>query len=391
MSPEKIREILELFLRIFSDEWTKAYEALCDMGLSDRQTVGSVSEQIAMLDDNKKGLDGKPLDEYEEYIIDTLKDARSFFHVYWELFKFECAQKRLILTKEEALEFLAGMIPCEEVWKEIVIKDRDFELFERIQRHKKEDQSIEAARDRQQEAEVANLERKQTVVRALEKNLLRSGDKTLHIDRLKLPFAEELELAIADLEAEGVYSSPKEMSQLLSTMYPHIPRSLHLLLNPYVPRFKAMRENPRPKMKEKVYKPVIKVQQISLSQVEIDHVSNTLKFNELKFEFTPKGIVDILTALRKTSELNPDEFGAEIKNLLRKIREYCHMHKINGFEEMACKLQKKYQEMWFKSDKCSDEALKIGMIFVALGMIHVDMAESHIDPQKRPNKRFKGK
>lgn len=386
MSPENVREILELFLSIFTNQWVSAFEVLCGMGVDDSKTVGPIEEQIAMLDEDMVGLDGKPLDD--AFVIDPFKDAKELFKVYWGIFKLCCAERRLILTREEALRIVEEAVPCKEAWREIVANDSDFDLFLKMKRHNNEARQIADAKAAKEEAKVKNLERQAAVRRALEKNLLKSKT-AIHTDRLKVCFAEELEMVVRDLENEGVASGPHEMSQMLTELFPNIPKSLHApLLNKYVERFRAIRDNPQPKLKDTIYGSE-KKPKICISKVEIDHASGSLKVGKLSFTFDPKGIVGVLTALQDSDEFSLLEFEAEVKNLLEKIREYCQKHQLPGFPVLVAKLQRKYGELWNKSAQVkSAEALKIGVIYTSLGLLNVRLSEDHIDPKKRPGKNI---
>lgn len=383
MSPEKVREILELFLSIFTNEWVSAFEILCAMGLDERHTVGPVSEQIALLDDDLLGLDGKPLDEC--MVIDTFKDAKELFKVYWGIFKLRCAERRLILTDKEAMRIVKDAVPCEEVWQDIVAKDSDFDLFLKMKRHNQEDKQIADAKAAREEAKVKNLERQAAVRRALEKNLLKSKH-AIHIDRLKVCFAEELEQVVRDLENEGVASGPHEMSQMLTELFPNIPKSLHPpLLNKYVERLRAIRDNPQPKLKGSIYRP----EKIRISTVDIDHTTGSLIVGKFSLTFDAKGIVGVLNGLKDSEEVSLEEFSAEVNNLLEKIREYCQKHQIPGYQSLVAKLQKKYNEIWTKSDQKSINSLKIGVIYTSLGLMHSKLFEDNFDPKSMPEKRFK--
>jgi hypothetical protein len=389
MSPEKTREILDLFLSIFTYEWLSAFEILCGIGVEERKSVGPVAEQIALLEDHLKGIDGRLLDD--SVVIDTFSDAKSFFKVYWELFKFRCAERRLILIKEEALRIAEDAICCKEVWQDIVANDNDFYLFLKMERHNQEARGIVDAKAAKEEVKVRNLERKQAVRRAIERNFLKAKF-TAAPDRLKVLFAEELGLVISEMEAEGIYSGPTEMSQLLTELFPHIPKSLHLLLNQYIPRFRTMKDNPQPKLKDTIYGSEKKPKRIIISQVEIDHTAGSLKLNKLEFKFNPRGIVEVLTTLKDMEEFSLEEFAVEVNNLLEKIRQYCQKNHISGFQNVVAKLQKKYCELWAKSDqKKSTDSLKIGLIYTALGLLNVKLSEDYIDPKKRPDKNLRRK
>lgn len=370
MSPENAREIMVMFLKIFSQEWQRAYKIMCEMGKNDQKDVGTVEEQIAMLDEEMKGLDGKPLDY--AWVVDHLSDAKNFFSTQWDFFKFECARKHLILTEAECLKLLGASLDFPEVWEGFVRNDPDFKLFDKIVRHIKERDAINAARVEKKMTIVEFLERQQAVRRALERNLLKSKREDLPLERLQLPFAKELEAIIIELENEGMFSSPKEMSMLITELCPRIPKKWHQLLNKYVLRLQAIKDNPKPKLKEEIYRPL----QIKLSRVQIDHKANEIKINEMRFQFSPKGIVSVFDALMSRDDLSVEEFGIEIRSILQRIREYCQENRLAGFDDFVNKLKKKYNKMWIASDRRSNDSLMIGRIVSALGLLHVDMFES---------------
>ena len=390
MSPEKESAALRIFLQIFNDSWLRAYEVLASEAISDAKNVNDVESQIEALPPEEIGFDGMPIDE--SLIMDPFKDAKSFFLVFWNVFKYECTRgdRRIYLTQDEALNLLSGTIPCHEIWEGIIRNDIDFEIFAKRKRHDEDDNRIALAKLKKQTTLVSKMERIKAATGAIERNLVISSNATLEISRLKKPFGEELENVIKELEAEGIFASPRELSEIISNLYPHIPHELHLLLNTYISRLSEVKKNPKPKLKEQIIQTPEKPFEIQIPGFDIDPTTFQLKHKEKSFTFSPAGLRDAFDAMAGIDIYSPLDFAQEFKSLLDKIHDFCQKRaKIPGLIKMIYKLHKHYEIQWNKSNKQSMDGMKLGLIYTTLGLKHADLADDYIDPSKRPEYIFK--
>jgi hypothetical protein len=387
MSPEEKLKAEAIFYKIFTNEWIAAYEILAGTGIEDSRSVGSRASQIAALPEDQLGISGEPIDE--TVIYDTLLDAKSFFLAFWTNFKYLCATERIYLTMKESIELCVISIPCEEVWGDIVRKDTDFETFAAMERHDTAENLIAQARHRKQVTEVSRLERIQAVTRAIETNLIAIKDPNTPKDRIGVPFQEALPGLIKDLENEGVFSTPREISQIIKKLYSHIPFKLHHILNNFKERLISIRDNPQPKLKVATTKGPQKPEKIKIPKMTLDPGTNTLIHQESTYTISAAGLRDAFDAL--TQSLSPLDFADEFKIILNKIHEHCvKTGKGSGLIQLVHKLHKHYETKWNaceEATKKSSTGMNTGIIMGILFMKHCDMSDEHIGGRDWKEKR----
>jgi hypothetical protein len=371
MSPEEQKAFQLIFLQIFNQEWFDGFETSIKMDEAEMQAFGQPE-----LEEEELGLNGKPIND--QIIRDTYPQAKAWFLTFWDLFKVECYNNKIILERHAAKELCFTFLPRADIWEDLLDEDHEFLCFKDMKAKLEEEKSYKTAIKEKDREEQEKIKRRREIRLLVRQNFIQSADSSLPQKRLAVPFNQELSQFIDNLEQQGIQTTPNEIATVIHGVLQHIPRKvLQLILN-YEERIAniqpCIEEQPILELTDEYIEP-LEPDIIQTSEPEIDPKTNQLIIMQREYTIGFQGLTEAFEDLAKQDH-SPMEFYNKFKGLLDTIHTHCQKNnKLALYLKLVHKLQQTYVQKWDRKDQ-TDYGLKIGFIYSGLGLKHAQLAEA---------------
>ncbi|MBD3359175.1 MAG: hypothetical protein GF365_00485 [Candidatus Buchananbacteria bacterium] len=372
MSPEEQKAFQRIFLQIFNQEWFDGFETSIKMDEAEMQAFGQTE-----LDEEDYGLDGRPLND--QIIRDTYPQAKAWFLTFWDLFKVECYNNKIILERHAAKELCFTFLPREDIWEDLLDEDHEFLCFKDMKAKLKEEKDYQKAIKEKDPKEQEKIARRREIRILVRQNFIQSADSSLPQKRLAVPFAEELSQFIENLEKQGLQTTPNEIATVIKGVLPHIPLEILKLILNYQQRIANIQpytteQEPILELTDEYMEP-LEPEIIQTSEPEIDPQTNQLIIMQREYTIGFQGLLEAFEVLAKQDH-GPMEFYNKFKELLDTIHTHCQKQdKLAQYLKLVHKLQQTYMQKWDREDQTA-YGLKIGFIYSGLGLKHAQLAEA---------------
>ncbi len=370
MSPEEQKAFQRIFLKIFNQEWFDGFETSIKMDEAEMQAFGQPE-----LEEEELGLDGRPIND--QIIRDTYPQAKAWFLTFWDLFKVECYNNKIILGRHAAKELCFNFLPHEDIWDNLIDEDHEFLCFQDMKAKLEEEKAYQAALQEKDKEEQEKISRRREIRLLVRQNFIQSADSSLPQKRLAIPFDQELNQFIDNLEQQGIQTTPNEIATVIQRGLPHIPLEiLRLILNheKRIANIQPTEQEPILELTEEYMEP-LEPDVMQTSEPEIDPKTNQLIIMQREYTIGFQGLTEAFEDLAKQDH-SPMEFYNKFKGLLDTIHAYCQKNnKLAQYIKLVHKLQQTYEQKWDRENQ-TDYGLKIGFIYSGLGLKHAQLAEA---------------
>jgi hypothetical protein len=312
-------------------------------------------------------------DEQNKFMI-----PRALFWGAWQQVKRECAEYKIILNRTDVEKLCLRLIPNPEIWRPLLEEDSDWDLFERMAI----DKGVVERRAQANTMARKEIDRQSLIRTLIRQYLIRSAQKTMQIDRLEVYFFEELTLLTNELINNCIYCTAEELKKLISEEITGLPSFIIDLVNTYTEKLGQIRA-PAAEMEFEVIsiseieeKPIepLRVKELSIQQ-KTPETAPQVVFEPKEYTITDEGVKKAIESL--LPYYKPMDYYKKIKDLLEKIKIHCRdTHRLPQLLKIVHNLkQGEYLKKYNKDDK-SDQGLKMGFIYAALGLLEASLCES---------------